>query len=122
MKKEQQQEESQEKLQPTTGKKDYKLLEEKLKKQFGDITKIVFTVKKEILVAYLREPNLAELDATLSTLQSAPVSSSVGMFRTCFVGGDDELLELAGKIGFSIAINREIQKIIPNISATSTNI
>lgn len=95
-------------------------IEAKLKKQYGEVTKIQFTVKDKVLTAYLRQPSLAELDATLSSLASAPISSSVGMFRTCFVGGDDELLEMASSTGIAIAINKEIQRIIPNVFSTST--
>jgi len=97
-------------------------VEAKLKKQHGEITKIQFTVKDKKLTAYLRQPTLAELDATLSSLAVSPISSSVGMFRTCFVGGDDELLDLAGQTGIAIAINREIQGIIPNVLSTSTTL
>lgn len=100
-------------------KKDYAGVEAKLKKDYGDITKIQFTVKRKRLTAYLREPSLVELDATLSSLSSAPISSSVGLFRSCFVGGDDELLQMASSTGVAIAIHREIQKIIPNVETTS---
>jgi hypothetical protein len=97
-------------------------IEAKLKKQYGEITKIQFNVKGKTLTAYLRQPSLAELDATISTLSTAPISSSVGMFRTCFIGGDDELLDMASQTGIAIAINREIQKVIPLVLTTSTTI
>lgn len=103
----------------TKPERDYAGVEAKLKKEYGDITKIQFAVKKKLLTAYLREPSLAELDATVSSIGSAPISSSVGMFRTCFVGGDDELLQMASSTGVAIAIHREIQKIIPNVETTS---
>src|SRR5687767_8578569 len=98
---------------PADSENTHASLEAKLKKQYGEIAKIQFTVKGKTLTAYLRQPTLAELDTTISSLGSAPISSSVGMFRTCFVGGDDELLDLAGQTGVAIAINREIQGIIP---------
>lgn len=101
---------------------DYASIEAKLKKQHGEITKIQFTVKEKTLTAYLRQPTLAELDGTINSLGVAPLSSSVGLFRTTFVGGDDELLELASSTGVAVAINREIQKIIPNVSTTSTSL
>lgn len=107
---------------PIEGENNHVGIEAKLKKQHGEITKIQFTVKEKKLTAYLRQPTLAELDATLSSLATSPISSSVGMFRTCFVGGDDELLDLAGQTGIAIAINREIQGIIPFVSATSTTV
>lgn len=97
-------------------------LEQKLKKQYGTVHKITFVVEGKQSVAYLREPELAELDATLSSLQTAPISSSVGLFRNTFVGGDQELLDLAGKTGYAIAINKEIQSIIPLVHSTSTKV
>lgn len=98
-------------------------IESKLKKQHGEIVRIEFAVDKKKLTAYLRQPSLFELDATISSLSSAPISSSVGMFRTCFVGGDTELLDLCSKnVGLSIAINKEIQRIIPNVLSESTNL
>lgn len=106
----------------TEGENSHVGIEAKLKKQHGEITKIQFTVKDKKLTAYLRQPTLAELDATLSSLATSPISSSVGMFRTCFVGGDDELLDLAGQTGVAIAINREIQGIIPLVLTTSTTV
>lgn len=99
--------------------KDYAGVEAKLKKEHGEITKIEFKVKDKVLTAYLRQPTLAELDATISGLATAPISSSVGMFRTVFVAGDDELIEMASQTGIAIAINKEIQKIIPLVMTTS---
>ena len=100
-------------------KKDYAGVESKLKKEHGEITKIQFAVKDKTLTAYLRQPSLAELDATISTLSTAPISSSVGLFRTVFVGGDDELLDMASQTGIAIAINKEIQRIIPLVMTAS---
>ncbi|MEJ1242113.1 hypothetical protein WBG78_28455 [Chryseolinea sp. T2] len=94
--------------------------EAKLKKIHGDVTKITIKGKdKKQYVAYLREPSLAELDATLQHLSSAPVSASVGLFRSIHVGGDAELLNLVEKAGYALAIHKEIQKTIPNYDATS---
>jgi hypothetical protein len=106
----------------TQPEKDYAGVEAKLKKEHGEITKIQFTVKDKVLTAYLRQPSLAELDATISSLASAPISASVGLFRSVFVGGDDELIDMASNTGVAIAINKEIQKIIPNVFSTSTTL
>lgn len=110
------------KKEQSTEKDSASTIEARLKKHHGEITKIQFAVKDKTLTAYLRQPTLAELDATISTLSVAPISSSVGMFRTCFVGGDDELLEMASQTGIAIAINKEIQAIIPLVSTTSMTI
>src|SRR5260221_8672273 len=94
-----------------------------LKKTHGDLVRIKFKVNGQSLSAVLRQPTLAELDATISSLPIAPISSSVGLFKTCFLDGDKELLDICEtNSGLAIAINKEIQKIIPNVSSESTNV
>lgn len=107
----------------SSSKSDTNELEAKLKKQYGSVTKITITTddKKE-LTAYLREPSLSELDATLSGLNAAPISSSIGLFRTVHVGGDKELLSLVDKAGYAIGVHKEIQKIIPNYATASVTL
>lgn len=105
-------------------KKEINEKEQSLKKKYGNITKMTFKVEDDkILTAYIRQPNLTELDATLASLQSSPISSSVGLFNTCFVDGDKELMELSNtNSGLAIAINKQIQSIIPNVFGESTNL
>lgn len=106
----------------TTNEQPFNELEEKLKKQYGSVTKMKFKVDGRELVSYHREPTLAELDATIASLSSAPISASVGMFRTTFVAGEDDLLKLADKAGLAIAINKEIQKILPIVLGESMSL
>lgn len=94
--------------------------EAKLKSKYPGIVKMTFTVNERTLTAYVRNPTLMELDSTISSLQTRPISSSVGLFIQCFVDGDQELVELAkSNSGLAIAINSEIQKIIPLVSSQS---
>lgn len=95
-------------------------LESSLKKKYGEITKIEFLIKEKPMVAYLRQPSLAELDGTLTSLQTAPISTAVGLFRTLFVEGDKELIDLAEDTGIAIAISNQVQKTIPNVFSQST--
>jgi hypothetical protein len=94
--------------------------EEKLKKQYGAVTKLTFKLRDKELIAYLKEPDLITLDATMSTINGAPLSSAIGMFKSCFVDGDKELLtECESNAGLAIAISKQIQLIIPNVLVSS---
>jgi hypothetical protein len=102
---------------------DVEAKEAGLKKKYDSIIKMSFKVKDKTLVAYVRNPDLSELDATISTLQTSPISSSVGLFVNCFVDGDQELLQLAKvNSGLAIAIHKEIQTIIPVVVGESISL
>lgn len=88
-------------------------IENSLKKKFGKVTKIKVTDDEDKqYVAYLRKPTLAEMDSVAYAVTKNPFQTKAGLFRTLFVGGDKELLELIEDVDYASSILHEMEKVI----------
>ena len=76
-------------------------------------------VKKEQgIIAYLRNPTISELDATMTRISSSPVSAKLTLARTIFIGGDERLLDVIteGSADFDLQTAYRVAQYIESIT------